>query len=158
MQLYLVMGAEMKILVDGDACPVIEYVEMAAKEFNIEVILFCDTSHMLTSDYSKVITIDSGADAVDFAIMNICKKDDIVVTQDYGVAAMVLGKGAQAIHQSGIIYTNENIDLMLLERHLAREARMLSGKHYIKGHKKRTSKDNARFLEEFRRLISCRPA
>lgn len=146
----------MKILVDADACPVIEYVEIAAKEHNIPVVLFCDTSHMLSSDYSKVVTIDSGADAVDFAIMNSCEKGDIVVTQDYGVAAMVLGKGAAAIHQSGRVYTEENIDQMLFERHLAREARRTSRKRYVKGQKKRTSKEDVHFLEEFKRLISCR--
>lgn len=146
----------MKILVDADACPVIEYVEMVAKENDIPVILFCDTSHMLYSDYSKIVIIDSGADAVDFAIMNACAKGDIVVTQDYGVAAMVLGKGAEAIHQSGKIYTEDNIDRMLFERHLANEARRASRKHYIKGQKKRTSEDNARFLKEFKHLISYR--
>lgn len=145
----------MRILVDADACPVIEYVELAAEEYGIPVILFCDTSHLLFSEYSEVITIDSGADAVDFAIMNRCEKGDIVVTQDYGVAAMVLGKGAEAIHQSGRVYTDDNIDRMLLERHIASEARRTSKRYHAKGQKKRTSKDNVRFFESFKHLISC---
>ena len=50
--------------------------------------------------------------------ISLCKRDDIVVTQDYGVAAMALGKGAAAIHQSGKWYTNEKIHQMLMERRL----------------------------------------
>lgn len=91
----------MKILVDADACPVVDIVERVAKEKNIDVILLCDTNHILHSDYSEVKIIGAGADAVDFALVNLCNKGDIVVTQDYGVAAMILGKGAVGIHQSG---------------------------------------------------------
>lgn len=76
----------------------------------MEVFLLCDTNHVLHSDYSKVIVIGMGADAVDFALISRCKRGDIVVTQDYGVAAMALGKQAFPIHQSGKWYTNENID------------------------------------------------
>ena len=96
----------MRILVDADACPVIRIVEQAAKEKNIPVILLCDTNHVLNSDYSEVKVIGAGSDAVDFALVNQCQKGDIVVTQDYGVAAMILGKGAYGIHQSGKWYTN----------------------------------------------------
>ena len=79
----------MKILVDADACPVINIVERVAKQKNIRVILLCDTNHILHSDYSEVKVIGAGADAVDFALVNLCEKGDIVVTQDYGVAAMI---------------------------------------------------------------------
>lgn len=82
----------MKIYVDADACPVVRIVEQAAKKNNIPVMLLCDTNHVLTSDYSEVKVIGAGADAVDFALINLCVKSDIVVTQDYGIAAMALGK------------------------------------------------------------------
>lgn len=72
--------------------------------------------------YSEVIVVGAGADAVDYKLISICHKGDIVVSQDYGVAAMALGKGAYAIHQSGKWYTNENIDMMLMERHLNKKA------------------------------------
>lgn len=85
-----------------------------AEKNNIAVTLLCDTNHVLYSDYSEVKVIGAGADAADFALINLCKKNDIVVTQDYGVAAMALGKGAYAIHQSGKWYTDENIDQMLI--------------------------------------------
>ena len=106
----------MRIYVDADACPVIPIVEQVAEKNNIAVTLLCDTNHVLDSDYSEVKIIGAGADAVDFALINLCGKNDIVVTQDYGVAAMALGKGAYAIHQSGKWYTDENIDQMLMER------------------------------------------
>ena len=143
----------MRIYVDADACPVIPIVEQVAEKNNIAVTLLCDTNHVLDSDYSEVKVIGAGADAVDFALINLCRKNDIVVTQDYGVAAMALGKGAYAIHQSGKWYTDENIDQMLMERHLGKKARRGSGKNHLKGPKKRTEEDDVRFQKSFERLI-----
>lgn len=143
----------MKILVDADACPVTRIVERVAKKHDLECVLLCDTNHILESDYSEVKIIGAGADAVDFALLNICKKGDIVVTQDYGVAAMILGKGAHGIHQSGKWYTNQNIDQMLMERHLAKKARMGKGKHHLKGPSKRTQEDDKRFEESLEKMI-----
>lgn len=141
------------IYVDADACPVISIVEQVAKKNQIPVTLLCDTNHVLRSNYSEVKVIGAGADAVDFALISMCKKYDIVVTQDYGVAAMALGKGAYAIHQSGKWYTNENIDRMLLERHLAKKTRRTKSKNHLKGPGKRTKEDDQRFRESFEKLI-----
>ncbi len=143
----------MRIYVDADACPVIPIVEQVAEKNNIAVTLLCDTNHVLDSDYSEVKIIGAGADAVDFALINLCRKNDIVVTQDYGVAAMALGKGAYAIHQSGKWYTDENIDQMLMERHLSKKARRASGKNHLKGPKKRTEEDDVRFKRSFEKLV-----
>lgn len=143
----------MKILVDADACPVVHHVEIIAKKYEIPVILLCDTNHVLTSSYSEVCVIGAGADAVDFALVNKCQKGDIVVTQDYGVAAMALGKNAYAIHQSGKWYTNGNIETLLMERHIAKSARRASGKHHLKGPRKRTKEDDLRFVDSFEALI-----
>ncbi len=144
----------MKIFVDADACPVVRIVENIAKENNIPVVLLCDTNHVLSSEYSEIRVIGAGADAVDFALINACRKGDIVVTQDYGVAAMALGKGAYGIHQSGKWYTNENIDQMLMERHLGKKARRANSKNHLKGPKKRTEEDDKHFSESFRKLIA----
>lgn len=144
----------MKILIDADACPVVRIAERIAREHNIPVTLLCDTNHVLQSEYSDIKIIGAGADAVDFALVGLCKKNDIVITQDYGVAAMILGKGAYGIHQSGKWYTNENIDQMLMERHLAKKARMGKGKHHLKGPKKRIEEDDKRFEESLEHLIS----
>ena len=116
-------------------------------------ILLCDTNHVLRSEYSEIKIIGAGADAVDFALVGICEKGDLVVTQDYGVAAMILGKGAYGIHQSGKWYTNENIDQMLIERHLSKKARRSKSKHHIKGPAKRTAEDDRRFRESLEQLI-----
>ena len=128
-------------------------VEKIAEKYRIGVTLLCDTNHVLSSDYSDVIVVGSGADAVDYKLISICHKGDIVVTQDYGVAAMALGKAAYAIHQSGKWYTNENIDRMLLERHLNKKARRGSHKNHFKGPKKRTIEDDKRFEQSFEKLV-----
>lgn len=141
------------IYVDADACPVVGIVEKLARKYEIPVTLLCDTNHVLESSYSEVKVIGAGADAVDYALIGLCHKGDIVVTQDYGVAAMALGKGAYAIHQSGKWYTEENIDRMLMERHLAKKARRATKKNYLKGPKKRTSEDDKNFEDSFDGLI-----
>ena len=144
----------MHIYVDADACPVVGIVEKIAKENEISCTLLCDTNHSLRSEYAEVKIIGAGADAVDYALINLCRKGDIVVSQDYGVAAMALGKGAYAIHQSGKWYTNENIDQMLMERHMAKKARMSKRqKTHLKGPSKRTEEDDKRFADAFRRLV-----
>ena len=143
----------MKIFVDADACPVVGIVEKIAKQHNVPVTLLCDTNHVLSSDYSEVIVVGAGADAVDYKLISICRKRDIVVSQDYGVAAMALGKGAYAIHQSGKWYTNDNIDQMLMERHLNKKARRSSHKKHIKGPKKRTAEDDERFAQSFEKML-----
>ena len=131
----------------------VSIVEKTAKKYEIPVVLLCDTNHVLYSDYSEVITVGAGADAVDFKLVSLCQKGDIVVTQDYGVAAMILGKGAYGIHQSGKWYTNENIDQMLMERHLLKKARNAKKKHHLKGPAKRTEEDDKRFEVSLERLI-----
>lgn len=143
----------MRIFVDADACPVIGIIERLAKKYDVPVTLLCDTNHVLVSEYSEVKVIGAGADAVDYALIGLCGRGDIVVSQDYGVAAMALGKGAYAIHQSGKWYTNENIDQMLMERHLAKKARRATKKNHLKGPKKRSTQDDERFAEWFEKMI-----
>ena len=143
----------MQIFVDADACPVVRIVERLAKQYEVPCTLLCDTNHVLLSDYSDVKIIGAGADAVDFALINLCHKGDIVVTQDYGVAAMALGKGAYSIHQSGRWYTNENIDELLMQRHVTKKARRSSHKNHLKEPAKRTVEDDIRFAESFEKMI-----
>lgn len=143
----------MRVFIDADACPVVSIVENISKKYNIPVTLLCDTNHVLTSEYSEVIVVGAGADAVDYKLISICHRGDIVVSQDYGVAAMALGEGAFAIHQSGKWYTNDNIDQMLMERHLNKKARRNSHKNYIKGPKKRTEEEDERFTQSFEKMI-----
>lgn len=138
-----------------DACPVVDIVEKTAIKYQIPVTLLCDTNHVLTSGYSEVIVVGAGADAVDYKLISLCHRGDIVVSQDYGVAAMALGKGAYAIHQSGKWYTDENIDQMLMERHLNKKARRASQKKHFKGPKKRTGEDDERFAQSFEQMVKA---
>lgn len=144
----------MEIYVDADACPVVRIVEKVAEENKIKVCLLCDTNHVLQSDYSEIKIIGAGADAVDLALINLCRSGDIVVTQDYGVAAMALGKAAYAIHQSGRWYTNDNIDQLLMERHMAKAASRAKSKNHLCRPGKRTLEDDKHFEESFRKLIT----
>ena len=141
------------IYIDADACPVTHIAEEIARRHGIPVTILCDTNHAMNSDYSTVKLIGARADAVDLALINLCKAGDIVITQDYGVAALALGKGALAVHQSGKCFTDDNIGGLLMDRHLAKKARR-SGKHHLKGPAKRTEEDDRRFAESFERLIA----
>ena len=143
----------MQIFVDADACPVVDIVEAIAEKYNIPATFLCDTNHVLYSDSSEVIVVGAGVDAVDYKLISICHKGDIVVSQDYGVAAMALGKGAYAIHQSGKWYTDENIDRMLMERHLNKKARRGSTRNHIKEPRKRTNEDDVHFAQPFEKLV-----
>ncbi|HZK35031.1 MAG TPA: YaiI/YqxD family protein [Bacillota bacterium] len=141
----------MKILVDADACPVKKEITRVAKRHDIGVIFFIDTSHVLEDDYAQVVIVGQGRDAVDFALANRTDPGDIVVTQDYGLAAMVFSKGARAIHPSGLIYTKENMDRLLLERHINTKIRRAGGRH--NGPRKRRSEDDLRFEEKLEELL-----
>lgn len=142
----------MKILIDADGCPVVKQATQIAKENNIEVVIFCDTSHIINSDYAQIITVSKGADSVDFALVNEVKSDDIVVTQDYGLAAMVLSKGGKAITQNGMIISDSNLELLLTSRYESKKARM-SGAH-LKGPKKRTVQNDEAFVKSFKSMLN----
>ncbi len=145
----------MQILVDADACPVKEIIVRIAKQHNIPVTMIIDTSHELFDGYSTIITVDKARDSVDIKLINLLKKGDIVVTQDYGVAAMGLGKGAKVINQNGLIYSDSNIDRLLFERHLGQKVRKAGGR--TNGAKKRTKEDDLNFENAFLKLLEeCR--
>jgi len=141
----------MRILVDADACPVKEIIVRLAKQRNIPVTMLIDTSHQLNDGYSTVITVDKQVDSVDFALMGLLTRDDVVVTQDFGLAAMILGKCARVVNQNGMVYTNDNIDKLLMERHIGAKIRRGGGR--TKGPAKRTKEDNERFEAAFAKLL-----
>ncbi|QAT39320.1 YaiI/YqxD family protein [Clostridium sp. JN-9] len=141
----------MRIIVDADACPGKSFIEKAARENNIEVIMFCDLNHVINSDYSSIKYIDSGFQKVDMAVANECRENDIVITQDFGVAAMALGKKAFAIGTKGHIYDNNNIDKLLFERHLSSKIRRAGGRTFSP--KKRSSDDDKRLYGNLVKII-----
>jgi len=144
----------MKILVDADACPVKEIIVRLAKHRQIPVTMLIDTSHQINDGYSTVITVDKQADSVDFALMGLLCREDVVVTQDFGLAAMVLGKGARTLNQNGMIYTNDNIDKLLMERHIGAKVRRGGGR--TKGPAKRTTEDNEKFEAAFIKMLDLK--
>ena len=85
----------MKILIDADGCPVVDSAVSISNKHNIECIILCDTSHIINKQGAKTITVSKGADSVDFALVNMVSPGDIVITQDYGLAAMCLAKCAK---------------------------------------------------------------
>ncbi len=144
----------MKILVDADSCPVKDIILQIAKKYQIEVVLFFDTSHIFSDHYAKVITVDKGKDSVDFKLISYLEADDFVITQDYGVACMALSKKANVLNQNGLIYTNENIESLLFTRYLSQKER--KNKKHVTGPKKRTKENDEIFKENFINLIEVK--
>lgn len=141
----------MKIIIDGDACPGISIIEKIAKKNEVPVIIYCDINHFIQSDYSDVKIVDSGFQSVDMYVINETQKGDIVVSQDYGVAAICLSKKAKVINPKGYVYTEENIDRLLEERHMSQKIRRGGGK--TSNPKKRTEDDDIRLEKNLIRLI-----
>ena len=141
----------MRILIDADGCPVVNEAIKVAHKFNLESIIFCDTSHNFDEKNIKVIVVSKGIDAVDFAILNNIEKGDIVITQDYGLASLVLSRNSYAINQSGMVYTNENIDELLYSRYISKKMRNSGAR--IKGPKKRDKSQDIIFKENLEKLI-----
>lgn len=111
----------MKILIDADGCPVVDIAINLGKKYNIKTVIMCDTSHIINKVGVETVILSKGSDSVDFALVNKVSKDDIIITQDYGLAAMVLSKDGYPINQNGLIYSNENIDQLLFTRHLSKK-------------------------------------
>lgn len=140
-----------KILIDADGCPVVDETIRIARENQLECIILCDTSHYFEREGAETITVSKGPDSVDFVLVNMLQAGDIVVTQDYGLAAMCLAKRAFPISQNGMVYDKENIDGLLMARHTAKKIRNAGGR--LKGNKKREASANQIFEEKLRNLI-----
>ncbi len=141
----------MKVFVDADACPVKDIIVRIAKQKSIPVIMLIDTSHEMKSGYASIITVEKAKDSVDMMLINMVKSGDIVITQDYGLAAMALGKAAKVLNQNGLVFTNENIDGLLMNRHMGQKIRRGGGR--TKGPGKRTREDDERFSRAFESII-----
>lgn len=139
----MIVGECMRILVDADGCPVVDIVLRCAARFGVPVTLLCDNAHRMERAGAETITVDRGADSVDFALVNRIQPGDIAVTQDYGLAALCLARRAIVLHQDGYQYTEDNIDSMLLARHTARKIRRSGGR--LRGPAPRTRQQNEDF-------------
>lgn len=141
----------MKVLIDADACPVVDIAVRLCKEFHIPCLLFCDTAHQIRREGAETLVFDKGADSVDFALVNRVQVSDVVITQDYGLASMCLAKQARILHQDGWEYTQWNISGLMEQRHAAKKFRAAGGR--TKGPGKRTATQNAAFEVSLRDLL-----
>ena len=143
----------MEVFIDADGCPVTDLAIGLARQYHIGCSIFCDTSHQIERDGAVTITVSKGADSVDFALVNRIHAGDIVVTQDYGLAAMCLSKHAIPIHQDGMVYTNENIDSLLFFRAAAKKIRNAGGR--LKGPSRRTKEQDKAFAAALKKLLEA---
>ena len=144
-------GDFMKIVIDADACPVTDITLEIAEEKQIPCTIVCDNAHYIVRDNAETVVVDKGADSADLKIANSVLRGDIVVTQDYGLAALVLGKGARAINQNGLIFSNENIETLLYSRFVSKKIRMSGGR--TKGPAKRTAENDKAFRTNLLKLL-----
>lgn len=140
-----------RILIDVDGCPVVDDAVALARRFNLPCLILCDTAHRFEKPGAQTLVFSKGADSVDFALVNLIALGDIVVTQDYGLAAMCLARAAQVLNQDGRRYTAENIDGLLLARHTAKKIR--SGGGRLKGPKKRAPEQDDAFIRALTLLL-----
>lgn len=144
----------MKIYVDADACPVIDEIFSVAKKFAKRVILiksYAHFSHEPLPKFVQTIYVDKGKDEADFAIIKRVKKNDIVITHDYGLAALCLGKKCIVIHPKGFPYTNRNIDRLLQTRH--DQAVLRRAGQRTKGPRAFTAQDKEKFKRQLKQTI-----
>lgn len=143
----------MRLLIDADGCPVVRIAVECARRHGIPAALVCDAAHLFDLPGVEVITVEKGADSADFRLVNLIYPGDIAVTQDYGLAAMCLARKARVLNQNGLVYTEDNIDALLLSRHTSRKLRS-AGVH-LKGPAKRTREQDAAFLTALEAMMEA---
>ncbi len=141
----------MKLLIDADGCPVVTLALREARAWEIPCLLLCDTAHRIERPGAETIVVSQGADSVDFALLKRLVPGDVVITQDYGLAALCLTRGARVVDQNGREYTDENIDGLLRVRHAA--ARIRRGGGRLRGPAKRTRAQDAAFVLGLRQIL-----
>ena len=141
----------MTLLIDADGCPVVKPAAAAAKKYGISCRIVCDTAHEICCEGAETLVVDKGADSADFALAARVQPEDVVITQDYGLAAMCLARGARVLHQDGWAYTADNIDALLFSRHETRKLRAAGGR--MKGPAKRKPEQDRAFAAALDRLL-----
>lgn len=144
----------MKVIIDGDACPVKNEVYEVTMSLGVPVTLVASVDHyseIKLPEHVSVTYVDRGADSADFKIVQLVNPGDCVVTQDYGLASLVIGKRANCIHHLGKPYDARTIDLLLESRHHNAQVRKSGGR--TKGPSKMTASDRAVFKKEFEKIL-----
>ncbi|MDX9871311.1 MAG: YaiI/YqxD family protein [Clostridia bacterium] len=148
---------ETRLIVDADACPktVKNIVAELAHQYGAEVILLASFNHHLETAHLpgrvQTVTVSAEPQAVDLKMINLTHKRDIAVTQDWGLAAVLLGKGACVIAPNGRIYQNDKIEFLLEQRHLQAKIRRSGGR--TKGPSARTTEDDERFYRTLEQIL-----
>lgn len=140
-----------RLLIDADACPVVEIALRAARERGVEVLLVCDDAHEMRREGARTVTVARGADSADLRLVNLLRPGDLVVTQDYGLAALCLARAARVLDQNGRVYDESNIDALLSMRHLAARARRAGGR--VKGPPKRKPQQDEAFRHALEAML-----
>ena len=133
-----------RVLVDGDACPVIREIAKLASIYQFEWWIFVDVSHILEEEDANVIYCDKKKDSADLALMKEAKSKDIVITSDLGLATLALSRNCQVIDFDGRLITSEKIESLLFERYV--HQKMRKQKKYLKSKKPRQVQDNENFF------------
>lgn len=141
----------MQLWIDADACPVVNLAIRVAARHGVEVTLVCDDAHHMQREGARTITVSRGADSADLMLVNLVHKGDCVVTQDYGLAALCLARGARPIDQNGRIYDENNIDSLLGMRHISQKVRRAGGR--MKGPSKRTKEQDDWFEQALESVL-----
>ena len=140
----------MKVIIDADACPVKDIVTKETKDKNIEVVLVSSLSHFSSREldsHVKAMYVDAGPDAADYRIVQLAEAGDIIVTQDYGLASLLLPKDCIVLHHTGFEYNKMNMDYMLETRHMSSVIRRGGGR--TKGPKALSQEDKQKFTDLF---------
>ena len=144
------MSRNRTLYIDADACPVTREALACARRARVPVVIVGnstqnlerrlrredprDAAHARGRDaahagfWVELLGVSVGADSADFAIVERLEPDDVVVTQDIGLASMALGRGAAAIGVRGRVYDRATIDMDLLIRHEERKVRRAGGR------------------------------
>ncbi len=144
-----------QIFVDGDACPVLDEVIHIAKDYSVEVTIVSSYAHFRTNSYPDFVTfifVDQEREEADLKIMNLIGKEDVAITEDLGLASLLLGKGVTTLSPRGKTFTLSNIEYLLHFRHEAAKRRRAGLR--TKGPKKLTSDDKVMFKKELEKILS----
>ena len=145
------MCSTFELWIDADACPVVDIALRIAREYGVPVNLVCDDAHHMQREGARTITVSRGADSADLMLVNRLKRGDVALTQDYGLAALCLARGAMVLDQNGRIYDDLNIDSLLGMRHIAAKVRRSGGR--MKGPPKRERWQDEQFAKTLKAIL-----
>lgn len=146
------MGSKPVIVVDADSCPVKQQIQTTANELKVRVIMVASYDHLLApGEGVEVIQVDRSDQSVDLYIANAVSGGDIVITGDFGLACLVIGKGAIVLSPRGEQYTEDNIDYLMDRRHESARRRRAGGK--TRGPRAMSEADRQNFQQKLTKVL-----